>query len=320
MGEFEDLTHHAPVLLEETITALQPRSGGQYLDATVGAGGHSALLLERSAPDGRVLGLDRDPEAVQRARQRLASYGARVLLVHSSYEHVKSVALAHGFTALDGILFDLGFSSYQIDDPQRGFAFRSDGPLDMRYDPTQPGPTAAELVNELSVVELAALLRLYGEEPHSQRIAQAIVAARPIRSTAHLAEVVMAVTGRPRRGGPHPATLTFQALRIAVNRELDALAAALPQTLELLRPGGRLAVITFHSLEDRLVKRWMQQEARGCLCPPEAPVCTCGHRARLRLITRKPLAPSAQEVASNPRSRSARLRVAELLPGSEEDA
>ncbi len=313
MGEFEDLTHHAPVLLEEAVGALKPQPGGRYLDATVGAGGHSALLLERSAPDGRVLGLDRDPEAVQRARQRLASFGERAVIVHAAYNRLAEVAQTYGFSPLDGVLFDLGFSSYQIDDPQRGFTFRMDGPLDMRYDPTQPGPTAEELVNELSVVELATLLRLYGEEPHSQRIAQAIVAARPIRSTGHLVQVILAVTGRPRRGGPHPATLTFQALRIAVNRELELLAEALPQALEHLRPGGRLAVITFHSLEDRLVKQWMQREAQNCICPPEVPVCTCGHRARLRLVTRKPLSPSPEEVQANPRSRSARLRIAEAL-------
>jgi len=313
MGEIEDLTHHAPVLLEEAVAALQPRDAGLYLDATVGAGGHSALLLERSAPAGRVLGLDRDPQAVERARQRLAPFGERAVVLHASYDRLAELAEAQGFVPLDGVFFDLGFSSYQVDDPQRGFAFRMDGPLDMRYDPTQPGPTAEELVNELSVVELAALLRLYGEEPRSQRIAQAIVAARPIRSTGQLAQVVLSVTGRPRRGGPHPATLTFQALRIAVNRELELLAQALPQTLEVLRPGGRLAVITFHSLEDRLVKQWMQREAQSCICPPEAPVCTCGHRPRLRLITRKPIIPSAQEVMSNPRSRSAKLRVAEAL-------
>lgn len=313
MGELEDLTHHAPVLLEETLAALQPRPAGQYIDATVGGGGHSALLLERSAPDGRVLGLDRDPEAVERARLRLQPFGARAVVVHSAYDRLEDMARGHGFVPADGVLFDLGFSSYQIDDPQRGFSFRTDGPLDMRYDPTQPGPTAEELVNELSVVELAALLRLYGEEPHSQRIAQAIVAARPIRSTAHLAQVVLAATGRPRRGGPHPATLTFQALRIAVNRELELLAVALPQALQVLRPGGRLAVITFHSLEDRLVKQWMQREAQSCICPPEAPVCTCDHRPRLRLITRKPIPPSTEEVMRNPRSRSAKLRVAEAL-------
>lgn len=314
MGELEDLTHHAPVLLEETIAALQPRPDAQYIDATIGGGGHSARLLELTAPQGRVLGLDRDPQAVLRARQRLAAYGARAVIVHSSYDRLAEQAEAHGFMPADGIVFDLGFSSYQIDDPQRGFAFRTDGPLDMRYDPTQPGPTAEDLVNELSVVELAALLRLYGEEPRSQRIAQAIVAARPIRSTAHLAQVVQAVAGRPRRGGPHPATLTFQALRIAVNRELEVLAAALPQVLSVVRPGGRVAIITFHSLEDRLVKQWMQREAKDCLCPPEAPVCTCKHRARLRLVTAKPITPSAEEVAQNPRSRSAKLRVAEVLP------
>ncbi len=302
---------HIPVLFQAVLDGLQIRPGGRYIDATVGGGGHAAGILAASSPNGRLLGLDRDPAAVKAAGARLVSYTERVVLVHSSFTRLAEVARICDFVPADGILLDLGLSSLQLADPARGFAFMSEGPLDMRFDPTTGGPTAADLVNELSAEELATLLYQYGEERQARRIAEAIVAAGPIHTTRELAAVVEQATGR--RGRIHPATRTFQALRIAVNDELAALEAVLPQAVEVLAPGGRLAVISFHSLEDRLVKRFLRRESRDCLCPPESPVCTCDHRATLRVITRKPVRPTADEIAANPRSRSARLRVAERL-------
>jgi 16S rRNA (cytosine1402-N4)-methyltransferase len=304
---------HVPVLLAEVLDELGIRPGGYYLDATVGGGGHAAAILKASGPTGRLLGLDRDPEAATRAAMYLKPFGDRALVTPTSYVHLTTALQRAEFPRLDGILFDLGFSSWQVDDPKRGFAFRTDGPLDMRFDPTSDDPPASVLVNQLAEAELAGLLRRYGEDPRSRRIAQAIVAARPIRSTRHLADVILAAVGRVRGERLHPATRTFQALRIAVNHELEGIAEALPQAVEALRPGGRLAVITFHSLEDRIVKHFLKQEERGCICPPEAPVCTCGHVPTLRNITRKPVIPSAEEIAANPRSRSAKLRVAEKI-------
>ncbi len=304
-------TRHVPVLLQETLQALAVHPGGRYIDGTVGGGGHSAALLAASAPDGRLLGLDADPAALERARERLAAEGlaSRATLVHSSFAHLKRVAAEHQWDAVDGIVLDLGLSSDQLADERRGFSFGSGG-LDMRFDPTQGQPASA-LVNELSASELADLLYRYGEEHASRKIARAIEAARPIESAQQLADVVARVVRR--KGKIHPATQTFQALRIAVNDELGVLEAVLPQAVELLRPGGRLAVITFHSLEDRIVKTFFRTEARDCICPPEQPVCTCGHHATIRIVTGKPIEPAAAEVAANPRARSAKLRVAERL-------
>ncbi|HFD40221.1 MAG TPA: 16S rRNA (cytosine(1402)-N(4))-methyltransferase RsmH [Anaerolineae bacterium] len=301
---------HVPVLYEETLTGLQIRPGGVYVDATLGAAGHALGILRASAPDGRLLGLDADPEAVAFARQVLQPFGERLTLRTANFRRLAAVARSAGFDRVDGVLLDLGLSSRQLAAAERGFAFQREGPLDMRLDPRR-GTTAADLVNDLPEADLADLIRRYGEERHARRIARAIVAARPLTTTAELAQVVARAVGR--RGRIHPATRTFQALRIAVNDELGALAEALPQALDLLAGGGRLAVIAFHSLEDRLVKRFFRQESRDCLCPPEAPVCTCGHRARLRIVTRKPIRPAPEEMAHNPRSRSARLRIAERL-------
>lgn len=302
---------HIPVLQAEVLEGLDVSPGRRYLDATVGGGGHAAAILTVTAPDGRLLGLDRDPQAVARAAARLARFGDRASVVHASYVHMQAVASRQGFVPLDGVLFDLGFSSLQIEDAARGFSFLREGPLDMRFDPTGDAPTAADLVNQLSEAALVDILWEYGEERYSRRIARAIVAARPIHTTSRLAEVVEAAIGRHEH--IHPATRTFQALRIAVNRELEALERALPQAVEILRSGGRLAVIAFHSLEDRIVKHVIRQEVRGCVCPSEAPICTCGRSPALRMVTRKPLRASEEEVAANPRSRSARLRVAEKL-------
>jgi 16S rRNA (cytosine1402-N4)-methyltransferase len=303
---------HIPVLVESVVEELVVRpNDGQYLDATVGGGGHTAAILEATGPNGRVLGLDRDAEAATRARLRLKSFGDRVTIVHASYVTLLDVARREGFYPLDGVLFDLGFSSFQIDDARRGFSFGLPGPLDMRYD-SGSGATAAELVNQLSEAELVELLFKYGEERRSRQIAKAIVRARPIETTTQLADVVARAVGG-RRSAIHPATRTFQALRIAVNEELSGIETALPDAVAALRSGGRLAVISFHSLEDRIVKHFMQQESRDCICPPELPVCQCDHVRSLRLMTRGPIVPSDDEVSVNPRSRSAKLRIAEKV-------
>ncbi|MER3400269.1 MAG: 16S rRNA (cytosine(1402)-N(4))-methyltransferase [Thermoflexus sp.] len=302
---------HIPVLLREVLDGLKVQPGGRYIDATVGGGGHAAAILERSAPDGRLLGIDRDPEVLERARERLRPFGERVVLAQGSYAELRRLAVRYDFLEVDGILFDLGLSSWQLSDPHRGFSFQIEGPLDMRYDPGQ-GIPASEIVNRWPEKELAALIRRYGEERYARRIARAIVRHRPIRTTTELAALIARTVGWG-RDDLHPATRTFLALRIAVNDELSALEQALPQAVSLLKPGGRLAVIAFHSLEDRIVKTFFQREARDCLCPPQVPVCTCGHRATLRLITRKPIRPSEEEVRVNPRARSARLRIAERL-------
>ena len=308
---------HVPVLYQQVLEGLQPAPGGTYIDGTVGLGGHAAGLLEASAPDGRLLGLDRDPNALAIARARLAPFGERAVLVQASYTEMGRAAetLGPGFLPVDGILLDLGLSSLQLDDPARGFAFSSEGPLDMRFDPGAD-LSAAEIVNTWPVDELADLLYRYGEEPNSRRIARAIAAARPLSTTSALAQVVeKAVGGRRgaagRRVRIHPATQTFQALRIAVNGELEAVKAALPAALELLKPGGRLAVISFHSLEDRQVKTFFRRQARGEDDPsvpfpaPFEPV--------IEEVTRKPLTATDEEIARNPRARSAKLRIAEKL-------
>ena len=308
---------HRPVLLSECLQALQPREGGRYLDGTFGGGGHTRAILDASAPGGRVLALDADPQAAARAAELIAAVGPRLRFVQANFADLARVARAEGFAPLDGILLDLGVSSFQLDQPERGFSFQAEGPLDMRLDPAR-GPSAGDLVNEASEEELADIIFRYGEERASRRIARAIARQRaraPLRTTIDLARAVTAAVGRP-PGGIHPATRTFQALRIAVNDELGALERALAGAMEALAPSGRLAVISFHSLEDRIVKTTLRREATGCICPPALPVCQCGHQPRLRLITRRPIAPGPEEVAENPRARSAKLRVAERLPSS----
>lgn len=306
-------TAHVPVLPGEVIAWLEPHPAGRYIDGTLGGGGHTALLLEASRPDGRVLGLDADPAALERVRLRQAEAVAsgRLLLCHANFSSMAQVAREAGFAPVEGILLDLGLSSDQLAARERGFSFATDAPLDMRFDTTR-GETAADLVNTLDEAELADVLWRYGEERRSRAIARRIVEARrraPIERTEELARLVAGVVhGRP--GGIHPATRTFQALRIAVNDELGSLEAVLPQAVELLAPGGRLAVISFHSLEDRIVKRFFQGEQRGCICPPELPVCVCGRSPRLRVLTRHPVVAGAEELAANPRARSAKLRVA----------
>lgn len=281
------------------------------MDCTVGAGGHAFGILEASQPDGRLLGMDLDPQALQLARQRLEPFGERAILVQASYATLRAQLDLLGWDLVNGILLDLGLSSMQLDTPERGFSFQADGPLDMRFDPRQP-IRAADLVNTLPEKELANLLYEYGEERRSRQVAQAIVRARPVHTTRQLAQIVAGATGGG-SAGIHPATRTFQALRIAVNRELESLEAVLPQAVASLEPGGRLAVIAFHSLEDRIVKQFFRQESRDCLCPPRQPVCTCGHTATIKEITRRPIRPQPAEIMDNPRARSARLRVAERL-------
>jgi len=300
-------TFHAPVLLNEALDGLRVKAGGRYIDCTLGTGGHAIAILERSEPEGMLLGMDLDPMAVQVSRQRLSTYGDRVRLVNRSFTQLKAAASAEGFIPADGVLLDLGMSSLQLEHAERGFSFQKEGPLDMRMDPEEQ-LTADQLVNELDEKELTEIIANFGEEAKSRVIARAIVRNRPLKTTLQLADVVARSVGR--RGRIHPATKTFQALRIAVNNELDALSSVLPQTTEVLATGGTLAVITFHSLEDRLVKRYFAKESRDCICPPELPVCVCTHKRTLKTLTRKPVRPSAEEISRNPRSRSAKLRVA----------
>ena len=301
------------------------RPDGVFVDATVGDGGHALSLLRASSPRGSVCGIDLDPRSLVRAEQRLASYGERFTPAPGSYAEM--VSLVQGIwgaeARADGVLLDLGISSRQVDATGFGFSFQRDEPLDMRFNPGADIPTAADIVNTWPETRLAAVIREYGEEPRARAIAAAISRERPVHSTAQLARVVAEVsgrrTGRNSRGGGnrpnriHPATRTFQALRIAVNNELDTLSAGLEGAVELLAPGGRVAVISYHSLEDRLVKNFMARESAQCICPPGLPVCVCGHRPRLSLVNRRVIRPGAAEVAANPRSRSARMRVAQRL-------
>ncbi len=303
-------TPHQPVLYHEIILALQPKNEGLYVDGTLGAGGHARGILEACAPDGRLLGLDLDPQALALARKTLAPYGERARLMRASYDSLSAILQEIEWEKVDGILLDLGLSSMQLDTAERGFSFQQDAPLDMRFDPDST-TTAADLVNRLPQEELADVIYEYGEERASRRIAQAIVKARPLQTTRQLAAVIESVL--PRKGHIHPATRTFQALRIAVNRELERVENVLPQAVAALRSGGRLAIISFHSLEDRIVKEYFRRESRDCLCPPRQPVCTCGHTATLREISRKPITPGEAETAANPRARSAKLRVVEKL-------
>ncbi len=309
---------HLPVLLPETLALLAPRPGGRYLDGTFGGGGHAREILAASAPDGRLLAIDADPAAVARAGALRAEPGVgdRLMFVSGTFADLAEIARAEGFAPLDGVLLDLGLSSFQLDEAARGFAFRFDGPVDMRFDPTR-GESAADLVGRLDAGDLADLIWRYGEEPKSRQIARAVVRERerePILTTTRLAAVVEAAAGGRRGRETHPATRTFQALRIAVNDELAALERGLAGALEVLAPGGRLAVISFHSLEDRIVKRFIAHESAQCVCPPGLPVCTCGHRPRLRKVTGRAVKAGAAEIAANPRARSAVLRAAERLP------
>ena len=305
---------HEPVLLAQVRSFLALPTARRFIDGTVGGGGHAAAVLE-AVPGSELLGLDRDKEALAAAAERLASFGSRVHLVHSRFSGMAQAAAELGWDRADGILLDLGISSHQIDTPERGFAHRQDGPLDMRMD-RRERVTAATILNEANEHELARILREYGEEPQAWRIAREIVTrrrSRPWERTWELAELIESVVGKPFQRGLPAATRCFQALRIAVNDELGELAQGLEAAVPLLRPGGRMAVISFHSLEDRLVKNFFRDEARNCVCPPKLPVCVCDHRARLRILTRKPLRADQAELSINRRAAPAHLRVAERV-------
>ena len=309
MTNIPPTTSHIPVLLQPVLDALLPAE--RIIDGTLGAGGHSGALLAGGA--GEVLGLDADPAALELAQENLTQWGDRMHFAHTSYIQMAEAAKRIGWDQVDSILLDLGLSSMQLDQPERGFAFRYDAPLDMRFDPTGEHPTAAELVNHMDADELADIFYQYGEERHSRKIAGAIVRSRPLQTTRELAALVERVAPRHKSDKIHPATRIFQALRIAVNDELGTIERALPIAIDLLRPGGKLAVISFHSLEDRIVKQTFKLASTDCICPPEAPVCVCDHHATVRLVNRKPIEADAAEIERNPRSRSAKLRVVEKL-------
>ncbi len=302
---------HIPVLLGETVRALAVQFGGRYIDCTVGSGGHAAAILERSSPGGQLLGIDADPKAIEVARTRLEAYRNSVLLVNDNFANLEHICLKYDFQPVHGILFDLGLSSPQLNKDERGFSFQHDAPLDMRFSPKQE-LSATDIINQSSEATLDNIIRSYGEEKNSHQIARYIVRKRPIQTTRELVKVIEQAVGG-RRGRIHPATKTFQALRIAVNHELENLESALRQATSLLGFGGRLVVISYHSLEDRIVKQFLQQQSRDCICPPEAPECVCGHTALLQLVHKRVVTPSSAEVALNPRSRSAKLRVAERI-------
>ncbi len=290
-------------MLEATLGLLVPQPGDRVLDGTLGLGGHGSALLQAIGPDGVLYGVDRDPEALALARRRLEAQGGRFVLLQETFDR----ALARdGLPQFDVIFLDLGVSSMQLDTPERGFSFSHPGPLDMRMDPSA-GPSAADLVNTATEHELSRIFSAYGEEPHARRVAREIVRCRPFATTSELAACVSRVAGRS-NFKVHPATRVFQALRIAVNDELEGLDRALPLAVQHLAPGGRLAILSFHSLEDRRVKQFIRAEAKGCTCPPRLPACVCGRQPRLVDLTSKPILAALDEVAANPRSRSARLR------------
>ena len=304
---------HIPVLAREVIELLQPQSGGHYIDGTVGGGNHAALILVAAAPDGFLLGIDQDQEALAAAEQKLAPFAGRFMLRQGNFAEIAAVAEEAGLKDIDGILLDIGVSSYQLDNPNRGFSYMQDAPLDMRMNQSSAF-SARELVNQASAAELTRIFYEYGEEKWAKRIAAFIVEARarkPVDTTGELVEIIKkAVPSAARDKDQHPAKRTFQALRIAVNDELAVLEQGLEGAISLLKPGGVLAVISFHSLEDRIVKEKFKLHATECICPPRTPVCTCGHHADLKILTKKPLTAQADELAANPRSRSALLRAA----------
>lgn len=310
-------SYHVPVLLDETLEQLDLKPGAVIVDGTLGGGGHAQAILERTAPDGLLIGLDVDPDALAEAGRRLAGFGERVRLVQASFRTLDEVARAERLAAVDGVLLDLGVSSAQLDRPERGFRFSAgpESPLDMRMNRAGDGPTAAKLLASLSADELERVFSEYGELPGARRLARAIARARDEQPLATAKDLIGLIEGLGiGRGRRHnPATLVFQALRIAVNDELAALEEGLAAAIRLLRPGGRLVVLTYHSLEDRIVKQRLRSAARGCVCPPSFPVCRCGRAPSVALTTRRPIEPTAREIETNPRARSARLRAAVRL-------
>ncbi|MDW7651084.1 MAG: 16S rRNA (cytosine(1402)-N(4))-methyltransferase RsmH [Bacillota bacterium] len=312
---------HEPVLLSETMALLKPKPGEVIMDGTVGGGGHSRAILEGIMPGGRLIAVDQDKEALAAAKETLASRDGQIDFVHNNFGNIKAILSSLGIPALDGILLDIGVSSHQLDEDERGFSFHADAPLDMRMNLEGP-VTAADLVNTLAEDELSKVIRDYGEELWARRIAQFIVTKRktsPIDTTGQLVDVIKAaIPARARRRGPHPARRTFQALRIAVNDELGVLERAVTDGIDCLRPGGRLVIITFHSLEDRIVKKMFQQAAGGCQCPPGLPQCVCGNTPLVKVLTGKPVQAADEELSKNPRARSAKLRAAVKVLNREE--
>lgn len=308
--------HHITVLKEEAVAGLNIRPDGIYVDCTLGGAGHSSMIAAQLGAGGRLIAIDQDDVALANARGKLAAFGDRVTLVKSNFRRIRQVVEELGLSGVDGVLFDLGVSSPQLDEGERGFSYNADAPLDMRMDQTA-SLTAYEIVNEWAEEELAQIIWEYGEEKFSRKIARQIVQQRekePIRTTGQLVEMIKeAIPAAARRTGPHPAKRTFQAIRIAVNDELNAFREAVADSIELLNPGGRISVITFHSLEDRICKQTFQDYAKGCTCPPAFPICTCGNQPVVKVITRKPILPSEAELEANPRARSAKLRIAEKL-------
>ena len=302
---------HIPVLLKETMENLGVQPGGRYIDCTLGGGGHAAAILEQSSPGGQLLGIDADPKAIEIAKAKLKAYSESILLINENFVNLQTICIKYDFFPVHGILFDLGLSSLQVNGDGRGFSFQHDAPLDMRLNPSQE-VTAADIISTFSETELARLIRNYGEERHSHQIAHYIVQQRPIKTTLHLVRTIEQAIGGGREK-IHPATRTFQALRIAVNQELEHLEVALKQAVSLLGIKGRLIIISHHSLEDRIVKQFMHREAKDCICPPGTITCICGHKASLRLINKKVITPSPTEVKLNPRCRSAKLRASERI-------
>ncbi|HQJ38283.1 MAG TPA: 16S rRNA (cytosine(1402)-N(4))-methyltransferase RsmH [Bacillota bacterium] len=310
--EFE----HTPVLLNETLEYLDPKPGGVYIDGTLGGAGHSSEIIKRIVPGGKLLGIDQDSNAIDAAKRRLEAYKDNVVIVRDNFRNIKAIALQKGFKEVDGILLDIGVSSHQLDEKERGFSYMHDGPLDMRMD-TESSLNASDIVNNSSEQELIRILRDYGEEKWAVRIAKFIAEERKnsrIDTTFKLVDIIQrAIPAAARRDGGHPAKRTFQALRIAVNDELQVLEEALIDAARLLKPGGRLVVITFHSLEDRIVKKIFNNMEKPCTCPPQLPVCACGKEPLLRVITKKPVTAGEEELKTNTRSKSAKLRAAERV-------
>ncbi|MEI8063025.1 MAG: 16S rRNA (cytosine(1402)-N(4))-methyltransferase RsmH [Verrucomicrobiota bacterium] len=308
------MTYHLPVLLKEVVEQLRPQRGRLYVDCTVGGGGHAEAILRASAPEGRLIGLDCDDEALAASRERLAAHEGRAQLMRANFAELQETLMSLGVTAVDGLVFDVGVSSRQFDEPSRGFSFQREGPLDMRMN-RSTGQSAQDVLREASVEELTRIFRVYGEERRARAIAIRIDrerARQPITTTTQLAGVVEQVLG-PKRSGIHPATRVFQALRIQVNRELENLERGLVAAVNVLKSGGRVAVISFHSLEDRIVKQFFVRMSTGCVCPPQLVGCSCGRKEIMRLVTRKPVTPTSEEAQQNPRARSAKLRVAEKI-------
>ncbi len=304
---------HIPVLFNETIELLSCKPGDIIVDGTLGGGGHASAILERIVPGGTLIGIDRDPEALKAARERLSKFGDSLTTVHDNFANLEYILDRLGIDAIDGMMMDLGVSSYQLDEDSRGFSYQSDAPLDMRMDPTQD-LNAHKVVNEYQERELAQIISRYGEERWAARIAKFIVDNRPINTTGELTDVIKAaIPAKARRQGPHPSKRTFQAIRIEVNKELELLEGAIESAVNRLKPGGRLCIITFHSLEDRIVKNTFRKLQNPCICPPESPICVCGKEPLVEILTRKPIIPSDKEIDENPRSRSAKLRACQKV-------